>query len=29
MESGVLLGHVVNRNGLEVDSDKMRAILAL
>ena len=29
MESGVLLGHVVSRQGLEVDSDKVRAILAL
>jgi hypothetical protein len=29
MESGVLLGHVVSKQGLEVDSDKVRAILAL
>jgi len=29
MESGILLGHVVSRQGLEVDSDKVRAILAL
>ena len=29
MESGVFLGHVVSRQGLEVDSDKVRAILAL
>jgi len=29
MESGVLLGHVVSRKGLEVDSDKIKAILAL
>ena len=29
MESGILLGHVVSRKGLEVDTDKVRAILAL
>ena len=29
MESGVLLGHVVSKNGLEVDLDKVKAILAL
>jgi len=29
MESGILLGHVVSKKGLEVDSDKVRAILAL
>ena len=29
MESGVLLAHVVSRQGLEVDSDKAMAILAL
>jgi hypothetical protein len=29
MESGVLLDHVVSRQGLEVHSDKVRAILAL
>ena len=29
MESGVLLGHVVRRQGLQVDSDKIRAILTL
>ena len=29
MESGILLGHVVSKNGLEVDLDKVKAILAL
>ena len=29
MESKILLGHVVSRKGLEVDTDKVRAILAL
>ena len=29
MESGILLGHVVSQKGLEVDTDKVRAILAL
>ena len=29
MESGLLLGHVVSKNGLEVDLDKVKAILAL
>ena len=29
IESGILLGHVVSRKGLEVDSDNVRAILAL
>ena len=29
MESGILLEHVVSRKGLEVDTDKVRAILAL
>ena len=29
MESGVLLGHVVSKNGLEVDLDKVKVILAL
>ena len=29
MESGVLLGHVVSRNGLEMDLDKVKVILAL
>src|SRR5450759_4855007 len=29
MQSGILLGHVVSRQGLEVDTDKVRAILAL
>ena len=29
MESRILLRHVVNRKGLEVDTDKVRAILAL
>ena len=29
MESGILLGHVVSRKGLEVDTDKVRTILAL
>ena len=29
MESGVLLGHVVSKNGLEVDLDKVIVILAL
>ena len=29
MESGTLLGHVVSEKGLEVDTDKVRAILAL
>ena len=28
MESGILLGHVISRKGLEVDTDKVRAILA-
>ena len=28
MESGILLGHVVNQKGLEVDTDKVRALLA-
>ena len=29
MESGLLLGHVVSKNGLEVDLDKVKVILAL
>ena len=29
MESRILLGHVVSRKGLEVDTNKVRAILAL
>ena len=29
MESGLLLGHVVSKDGLEVDLDKVKAILAL
>ena len=29
MESGLLLGHVVSKSGLEVDLDKVKAILAL
>ena len=29
MESRILLGHVVSRKDLEVDTDKVRAILAL
>ena len=29
MVSGILLGHIVSRNGLEVDSDKVRVILIL
>ena len=29
IQSGILLGHVVSRKGLEVDTDKVRAILAL
>ena len=29
MESGILLGHVVSRKGLEVDLDKVKAILTL
>ena len=29
MESGVLLGHVVSRSGLQVDSDKVQVILTL
>ena len=29
MESGILLGHVVSRKGLDIDTDKVRAILAL
>ena len=29
MESGILLGHVVHKKGLEVDTDQVRAILVL
>ena len=29
MESGTLFGHVVSRKGLEVDTNKVKAILAL
>ena len=29
MEYGILLGHVISRKGLEVDTNKIRAILAL
>ena len=29
IESGILLKHVVSRKGLEVDTDEVRAILAL
>lgn len=29
MESGILLGHGVIQNGLQVDSNKVQAILAL
>ena len=29
MDSGVLLGHIVSKKGLEVDMEKVRAILTL